>query len=192
MQLLPLAQRAAMHAQEKQVIGELAARLVREDSVIFLNSGSAVPFMLPHLADKNVTIVTHSLNVMYEAAKYASLRVLALGGMLDRYTFSYIGNTAALLRSIHPQTLFMAATALSCEWGASNNTYDEYRMKEEITSLYGNIVVLADSSKLDRNASYTYCPFTRIKAIVTDAMPSSRFMESARKNNISLYYPEPD
>ena len=190
MQLLPLAQRAAMHAQEKQIIGELAAKLAPPNSVVFLDSGSTTPFMLPHLADRGVTVVTHSLNVMVEAAKYPGLKLLALGGMLDRYTFSYIGNTSAMLRSIHPQVLFMAATALSSEWGASNNTYDEYRMKEEITSLYSNIVVLADSSKLDRNASYTYCPFSHIKAIVTDRAPSSRFMEAVKKHGIALHCPE--
>ena len=188
-QLLPLTQRAAMHAAEKQVIGELAARLVEEDSVIFLDSGSTVPLMLPHLADRNVTIITHSLNVMYEAAKYPSLRVLGLGGLLNRYTFSYVGSTCAL-RDIHPQALFMAASALSAKTGAGNNSYEEYTMKSEIVSMYSNIIVLADHSKLDRDATFTYCPFSRIRGIVTDSTPSPGFMEAARESGISVYCPE--
>lgn len=185
--LLPLAKRAEMHAEEKRAIGRAAADLVEDNSVIFLDSGSTVPHMLPYLAGKNVVIVTHSLSVMVEAAKYPNLQVLALGGKLNHATNSLVGDALFSLRSIRLQALFMAATALSVEWGASNNTYDEYRMKSEMMSLHSNIIMLADSSKFGKNATYCYCPFKRIKAIVTDRVPDAHFMEAIRENDIQLH-----
>ena len=189
-EFMPLAKRAKMHAEEKRLIGEMAAGLVEENSVIFLDSGSTVPHMLPHLAGKNVSIVTHSLSVMAEAAKYPSLTVIALGGVLNHATYSLVNEVNSGLRSIRMQTLFMAATALSVEWGASNNTYDEYRLKSELIGLHSNVVILADSSKFGKNATYCYCPFRRIRGIVTDRMPGSRFLDAIGENDIELYCPQ--
>lgn len=187
--LLPFAKRTEMHPQEKQIIGTIAASLVEDDSVVFLDSGSTVPYMLPSLAEKNATIVTHSLSVMLEATKYPNLRVLALGGKLNHATNSLVGDALFGLRSIRLHALFMAATALSVEWGASNNTYEEYRLKSELTQLHSRIYMLADSSKFGKNATYCYCPFTRIKGIVTDKLPNPAFLKAMRDNNIKLYYP---
>lgn len=187
---LPLAERAEMHAEEKRTIGRMAASLVEDDSVIFLDSGTTVPYMLPHLAGKKVRIVTHSLNVMMEAAMYPNLEVLGLGGRLNHATYSLTGEVGVNYRSIRLQTLFMAASALSVEWGASNNTYEEFLMKNELTNLYTNIVILADSSKFGKSATYSYCPFKRIRSIVTDQRPSDDFMKAAADDDIRLYYPE--
>ena len=61
-QLLPFAKRAVMNSAEKQLIGSLAAPLVRDNSTVFLDSGSTVACMLPYLAQRQgLTIVTHSL-----------------------------------------------------------------------------------------------------------------------------------
>ena len=99
-------------------------------------------------------------------------------------------NTSALLRSIHPQMLFMAATALSVEWGASNNTYEEYRLKSELVSAHDNVFVLADHSKIGKNATYCYCPITRIRGIVTDQKPPAPFADTLRQHGIALYCAE--
>lgn len=188
--LVSFNKRMQMHRDEKQVIGKLAASLVEDNSVIFLDSGSTVPYMLPHLVDRHVTVVTHSLSVMLEATKYPDLKVLALGGKLNHATNSLIGEAMFGLRSIRLHALFMAATALSVEWGASNNTYEEYRLKSELTQLHSRIYMLADSSKFGKNATYCYCPFTRIKGIVTDTVPNAVFVKAMRDNNIRLFTPD--
>lgn len=187
--LVPLAKRAEMHADEKRVIGELAATLVEDDSVIFLDSGSTVPYMLPYLASRNVRIVTHSLSVLMEASKYPELEVLATGGRLNHSTSSMVGEAMFDLRNIRLHTLFMAATALSVEWGASNNTYEEYRLKSELVQLHNNVIMLADSSKFGKNATYCYCPFTRVRGIVTDRVPNAHFLKAMREYGVKLYCP---
>lgn len=188
--LLPIAKRAEMHKKQKNIIGELAAGLVEENSVIFLDTGSTVPYMLPYLVGKGVTIVTNSLNVMMEAAKHPDLKVLALGGMINYSTNTIIGEAMFGLRSIRFNALFMAATALSVEWGASNNTYEEYRLKSELMKLHTQIYMLADSSKFGKNATYCYCPFSQIRGIVTDRVPNPSFLKAMRDTSIQLYCPE--
>lgn len=185
--LLPLAKRAELMAEEKQAIGELAASLVEEDSVIFLDSGSTVPHMIPFLSRKNVRIVTHSLSVMVEAAKYPGMKVLSLGGILNHATNSLVDVANFALHTVRIHTLFMAATALSVEWGASNNTYAEYRLKSELVSQNHNVIILADSTKFGRNATYCYCPFHQIRGIVTDRTPPENMLRAIREDDIALH-----
>ena len=62
---VPLQVRAVEHSTAKNIIGRLAAGMVSDGDTIFLDSGTTVACMVPYLAEKeDVTIVTHSLNVM--------------------------------------------------------------------------------------------------------------------------------
>lgn len=188
--LLPIAKRAEMQREEKRLIGKLAATLVEDNSIIFLDSGSTVPSMVPHLTGRGITIVTHSLSVMLEAAKYPDIAVLGLGGKLNHATNALVGEAMTALRSIRLHALFMAATALSVEWGASNNTYEEYRLKSEILKYHSNVILLADSSKFGKNATYCYCPLRQLKGIVTDQMPDAPFLKAMKDSGVRLYCPD--
>lgn len=186
----PFRERAFKNVAEKQVIGELAAGLVPDRSAIFLDSGSTTPCILPYLSEKeNVTIVTHSLSVMYEAAKYPSLNVLALGGMFNHTTSSYIGNADDMLGKIHLQAVFLAASAVSLKWGIGNNTYEEYKIKESVCRYNDNIILMADHTKYDTVACYTFCRFSALSAVVTDQMPAKHYVDAMRDNGIKLYCP---
>ena len=50
--------------------------------------------------------------------------------------------------------------------------------------------MLADNSKFGKNATYCYCPFTRIRGIITDRVPGASFLKAMRDNNIRLYCPD--
>ncbi len=188
---LPLTERKVKNRAEKQIIGQLASTLVQDNSTIFLDSGSTTPYILPHIAEKeNVTIVTYSLNIMYEAAKYPSLSIYSLGGMFNHITGSYISRSNELLNIIHPNTFFMAASAVSLEFGLSNNVYDEFLIKEKIAHQNENIILMADHTKFDSMATYTFCRFSNLAAIVTDSVPPKHYVDAMRSKGMVLYCPE--
>jgi DeoR family myo-inositol catabolism operon transcriptional repressor len=48
--------------------------------------------LLPYIAEKkNITVISHSLTALYEASKYPSLGVIALGGIYNRTSSSFLG-----------------------------------------------------------------------------------------------------
>lgn len=104
--VIPISERSMRNDRAKQAIGRLAATLVQDNMSIFLDSGSTTMRILPYLADKqNVTVITHSLMALYEAAKYPSLHVIALGGMYNWVTSSFVGaNTLDELSKNGPST----------------------------------------------------------------------------------------
>lgn len=185
---LSLAIRSNTNNASKQLIGELASGLVRDGDTIFLDSGSTTPYILPHIATRqNVTIVTHSLSAMYEASKYPSLKVIALGGLYNPTTSSYVGiSTLEALSCISTNAVFMAATGVSLERGLTNTTYFEAEIKRKVVKCSDKIILLADSSKFDFSSTINFFDFQDLFAVVTDQKPSKSYMDVIRRNNIKL------
>lgn len=188
--LLPLPVRAERQHQEKQAIGRFAASLVKDHSTIFLDSGSTTVNILPYLAEKSgITVITHSLSALYEAAKYPEISVIALGGQYSSPTSSYVGaNTLELISNLSIDTVFIAATGVSIENGLSNNTYFEAEIKRCVTRRSKNTILLADHTKFDRDALISFCELSRLSAIVTGEPLSAAYERFAEENHIALHY----
>ncbi len=61
----PIAERAMIASREKDYIGRLAADLVEDGDVIFIDSGTTAYRMIQYMNDrKNVTVISHCLDVM--------------------------------------------------------------------------------------------------------------------------------
>ena len=125
--VIPMSERASRNGAGKQIIGKLASSLVQDGMSIFLDSGSTTVRILPYLTDKkNVTVITHSLMALYEAAKYPQLNVIALGGMYNTATSSFVGsNTLDELSKMAINLVFLGATGVTLERGLTNTTYFE-------------------------------------------------------------------
>jgi len=187
---LPMSVRASRNNDAKQKIGRIAAGLIRDNDTIFLDSGSTVLCMLSHLASrKNITVITHSLSVMYEASKYPALQLIALGGLYNHTTYSFVGiSTLESLSSIAPRAVYIAATGVSLEHGLTNTTYFEAEIKRKVVQNCDNIILMADNSKFDYSSTISFYPFENLSTIVTDKKPPKKYMEAIRQNNISLLY----
>lgn len=190
--VIPMSERAAKNSAAKQIIGRMAASLVHDGMSIFLDSGSTTMRLLPYLSDlNNVTVITHSLTALYEAAKYPSLHVLALGGLYNPSTASFVGgSTLGEIERMTIDMVFLAATGVSLEHGLSNTTYFEVEIKRCVARQNDNIVLMADHTKFGRDALLTYCRFDELSTIVTDAPLPEAYMEVVRQNEILLLTPE--
>lgn len=185
---VPMSIRSSKNQAAKQSIGLLAATLVEDNQTIFLDSGSTILCLLPHLEErKNVTIVTHSLSAMYEASKYPNLNVIALGGLYSPSTNSYVGiSTLEALDHISLDTVFIAATGISLERGLTNTTYFEAEIKRRVVLRGSRVVLLADHTKFDFIATLSFFDFKDLYAVVTDKQPSQAYMNVIHSNHIRL------
>ena len=188
--LIPMTIRANRNKDAKQEIGQMAAELVNDGDTIFLDSGSTVQCIIPHISHKhNITIVTHSLSVMYEASKYPTLQIIALGGLYNHSTSSYVGfSTQEALSNISTNAVFMAATGVSLERGLTNTTYLEAEIKRKVVKKKKKVILMADQSKFDYSSTITFFNFEDLYAVVTDSKPSSKYLDAIQKNGIQLIY----
>lgn len=189
---LPMSIRASQLPEAKREIGRLAATLVKDNSSIFLDSGSTTPNILQYLSQKTrVTVITHSLNALYEAAKYPNLRIIGLGGVYYQDTASYV-DIASLdaLSRMTIDMIFIAATGVSLENGLTNTTFLEAEVKRVVVKRGKKVALMADHGKFDYSSIITFCNFRDLSYVITDRLPPQAYLEEMEKNHIQLLCPE--
>ncbi len=189
--VIPLSERAQKNEAAKQTIGRLAASLVQDSMSVFLDSGSTTIQILPHLAEKrNVTVISHSMIALYEAAKYPDLHIIALGGLYNPTTSSFVGpNTLNDLSKMTMNLAFLAATGVTLDRGLTNTTYFEVEIKQTVARQNQNLVLMADHSKFGNNALLSFCAFDRLSAIVTDQPLPGEYQAAADDFGIRVITP---
>lgn len=187
----PYFQRRTEHLSEKQTIGKLASTMVDDNMVVFLDSGSTTPHILEGLAKKkNITIITYSLSVLYEAAKYPSLNIIGLGGLFDHSTQSFSGHMVlSELSRLNIHIVFISATCVSVQHGLSNYSFQEAEIKQCVTNCCSHVVLMADYSKFGLVGVRSFFPLNKLSGIVTDRCPPKEFMSVINENHIRLLYP---
>lgn len=187
--LAPVHERIMDNQQDKIIIGRLAASLVKDNSVIFLDAGSTVPFLIPHLANmEDITIITHSLTVMIAAQKYPNLQVIGLGGYFNHTTSTFFGDQS-ILEDLKVDTAFLAGNGVSLT-GIGCSCFNEYRVKKHMASHCQNLVFLGDHTKFDKPVAFNYTQLEALTCLVTNRLPPKTYVEAFAQNGTRLLCPE--
>ncbi|MBP2638598.1 MAG: transcriptional regulator, DeoR family, partial [Firmicutes bacterium] len=166
----PFQSREERNISAKQIIAKLASTFVVEGDIIYIDSGTTTMHMIPHLASvKNLTIITGNLNVINGSLLYPDLNVLCTGGTLFRTTNSFVDmNAVNFLKKYNISKAFMASTGVSITKGITNSSSFEYDIKKYIVDSCDKVILLADTTKLDRVSLTTYCDLKDIDVFITN------------------------
>lgn len=188
--VVPLSTRSVLNREAKEAICERAASLLLGCRTIYIDSGTTTVSLLKHIhPDMNLTIISNSLDLFNEAAKHPGCKVISLGGLLSFSTNSFVGIPA--IKSLQGQRIdkaFMGATAVSIEEGATNNSYHESEIKRAVIENSGQVIVLADSTKIEHSASLSFCRFEDIDVLVTEKAPSDDWLQAASEMGVECLY----
>ncbi len=187
-----ITQKSLPEDDARQKIGQLAASLVQDGMSIFLDSGLTTLQILPYIAHKkNITVISHSLIALFEASKYPSLRIIALGGVYNSTSSSFqSGNTLNELSKMSIDIVFLATTGATLELGLTNAFFSDVEIKRSVIKWNKNIVLMADHSKFGRNALLSFCDYQHISVIVTDQPLNSDFMSANVIKHIQVITPQ--
>lgn len=189
--VIPYNTRTVSHLYEKTELAKLAGRFIEDGDTVYLDSGTTTFHLLANIRPGiNVTIVSNSLNVYNEAAKYPYLTVVSTGGLLYHKTNSFVGISAVQnLNEYHINKAFMAATGITIESGATNNSFHEAEVKKAVIRKSKKVILMADHSKIDKAAAITFCPLECLYAFVTDTAPRQEYRDFFDARGIQcLYY----
>lgn len=187
----PLPIRSEINVESKDQIGSLAAQLVEDGDTIFLDSGSTTIYMLRYLTGRNITLITHSLTAINEAAKFDNIRLLALGGQYNAATNSFVGISALnTLADLHITKAFMGATGVSLGNGMSNTTFLEAEIKRSVVAHSNHIILMADHSKFNCDAPISFCRLSSLSDLVTDKPLADDFSAYCSAHTVRVLIPE--
>lgn len=155
----------------KQAIGKSAAELIRDHNRIILDSGSSTTAtMLPSLSSKQgLVVMTNSLKIaqaLHDLEEEPT--ILMTGGTFDPKSEGFQGEMAEkMLRSYNFDQFFIGADGIDLTRGTT--TFNElFRLSQAMADISREVIVLAESNKINRKIPNLELPWSQITTLVTD------------------------
>jgi DeoR/GlpR family transcriptional regulator of sugar metabolism len=157
--------------EEKKAIGRLAAEILRDGQTVLFDSGSTVMEVAQRVVEKGLrlTAVTNDLKMAGLFARYATIQVVVLGGMVRPGSPTLLGEPGlGFLNSLHVDVSFIGIHAVKgtklCE-----TTIDLAVLKRGMLDAAECGVLVADATKFGATAFCDVCDAGKVKEIVTDS-----------------------
>jgi len=162
--------RSYAHSQQKREIAEAALELIKENSVIGLDSSTTTLELAKQLfRKKNITVVSNSLLVPPSLANHRSASVFCVGGHVMMDCMSTEGICACSeIQQYSYDICFLSANAFDFEYGLSNIKYHEIDTKLSFLSRSKFKVLLLDSGKIGRREFRAFSNLSSFDLTITD------------------------
>jgi DeoR family transcriptional regulator of aga operon len=185
----PLKLKATLHRLEKSRIGQEAAKLVRPNETIILDSGTTTAEIAKSLkhAKLKFTVITSALNIANELADAPEISLIMLGGLLRRVSYSFVGPQAeTMLRDLHADRLFLAVDGFDVEGGPFTPDVLEAQLNGLMMKVSKEVTVVADSTKIGRRSLFRIGPVENVHRLITDDRAPEEFTDALRKKGIEV------
>lgn len=166
----PLLFREMQNYYAKKIISNIAIKHVHDGMTIFLDSSSTV-FILAENFKKfnNLKVITNSLKTTMLLSDYQNIKLLSTGGILRENSKSLIGLSAREFVSRYNADLcFMSCRGVTILNGASESNEDEYYVKKQYMQNCKKIILMFDTSKLNKDFICKLAPLNHFNEIITE------------------------
>jgi len=151
--------RETVRREEKEAIGHAAFSLIQPGESVFIDAGTTPAFLAYAINDaKRITVVTNSLVVARTLENRTNVQCILLGGTVHGPTHSLVGQMAeeALSQFRFNRAFINGTSAIDLAAGLSQSTFEELPIKRKAARQASQVVVLADSSKLDKQVTFLF------------------------------------
>lgn len=183
-----------LHANSaaKEAIAQRAAEMIEPGRSIFLDSGTTILKLVNTIDDERLTITTSGPNVALELLKKNMPIVNIVGGMINRDNISVSGTQAIrYMEDINIDIAFLTPSGLTAENGFTCGNYSECEFKQLIIKKARKVVLLMDSSKIDKSLPYTFADIAEIDAIITNRDLPPELSRKAQENGTEIIIAKP-
>ncbi|WP_241648404.1 DeoR/GlpR family DNA-binding transcription regulator [Paenirhodobacter populi] len=183
--------KAALFHAHKRAIGALAATFVRPEMVIYLDAGTTILEIAHCLAGRqDLTIVTNDFVIAAFIAQETSCALWHTGGFVERENQSCVGEAAGeAIRRFNFDIAFLSTSSFGPR-GVSTPSETKVAVKRAVAESARQRVLVTDSSKYGRIATFQALPLHMLTAVVTDSALPESARDTITERGISLHLAE--
>lgn len=190
LQMTEANKRRISDVEAKRKIAAAAFQLLRPNQLIYLDI-STINIALAQMLEKitvRYKILTNMVDVLVILARNPNIELIFAGGLINQ---SRDGFTDALnldfLSRFRPDISFIgtAGCHISNNSLSTHNTNDALH-KARMVELSKYSCIVAESRKMEVEANFSFCPFSRVDALITDAELSKELLAKVDKLGVKI------
>jgi DeoR/GlpR family transcriptional regulator of sugar metabolism len=181
-------EKALEAGQEKAAIAVVAAGMVANGESIILGPGTTMLALARELVDRrDLTVVTNSLLVPPALGAAPGVELLLVGGTVRPSIDAVLGPaTERALRSLRAGIAFVSGSGFSAERGLTTPNLLVAATDQAIVEAAARVVVLADRTKIGREAMFQTIPAQRVDILLTDDGADAEELERLRDVGVEV------
>ena len=163
-------QRAQHYPEEKKIIGELAASLIEDGDIVFINSGTTATQVLQHIRrDLRITVFTNNVNAALDIGD-PGFHYYLTGGEFQSRSNSLAGRFALdNLNLVFANKVILGVDGISLKHGCTVPTNAEAEVvRRMIDRTKGQVIIVADHSKWGAVSNFPVATIDEVDKLVTD------------------------
>jgi DeoR/GlpR family transcriptional regulator of sugar metabolism len=183
--------RAQQNIEAKRVIGKIAADLVHDGDLLFIDAGSTCFEMRHYLPTKReLSVIVHSTNLALELGKNLGVTIIMLGGHYRPDRMDSVGPLSVnAIDQLRGYVAFIGADGLSMDFGLSASDIQTAHLYQHVMKNARESILLVDHTKFLAPSLFRICDIDAVTTVVTDCEPPAGWDEYLGARGIELIFP---
>jgi DeoR family glycerol-3-phosphate regulon repressor len=162
--------RRKIAAEEKDAIGRAAARLIPDNASLFINIGTTTEAVSKALLDHSgLMVITNNINVANRMRVYPSIEVIIAGGVVRGSDGGIVGEAAVdFIRQFKVDYAVIGTSAIDHDGVLLDFDFREVKVAQAIMANARHVILVADSTKFERNAPVRIGHISQVDTFITD------------------------
>ena len=186
--LANLARRSDIAMDEKRALGRMAASLLAEGQLVFIDGGTSTLAMVQQLPPTlRATVATHSPVIAAALIEHPNVEVLMLGGRLFKHSGVAVGaGVAQAIQALRVDCFFLGATGVEAEFGLSTGDAEEAQVKALLMASAAETVLMASSDKLGKVSPYRIAPLSALSTLIVTPQADPAELQALRTPGLEI------
>jgi DeoR/GlpR family transcriptional regulator of sugar metabolism len=166
----PRTEKSLQDVAEKDAMAREAASMVRESMTLYLDAGTTIQAMRPHLsAVESFTVVTNDLATVTAFLDHPGAEIISIGGRVEKDNLSTVGRLAAMtLRELSIDIAFLSSSSWDLRHGVTTPVESKIDPKRAALESASETVLVAGSSKYGQFGRYRVLGLDELDLVITD------------------------
>lgn len=181
-------QRIGQNSAEKENIALGCAGLIKNNTTVFLDSGSLNLLLAQQMpADFSLTVVTHTPLIAAQLTKYPQFELIVLGGKLHQPSGACLGIEALQqLSNLYIDLCFLGGCAMDADGGVTVSGFEEAAFKRALVQQSNRVVTGITAGKLGRISRHRVAACQDLSHIVLDRSTPQSICDLLIQQGLSL------
>ncbi|MCL4121679.1 UNVERIFIED_CONTAM: hypothetical protein GTU68_035212 [Idotea baltica] len=180
--------RRQIAATQKVQIGKAAAAIIPDNTSLFINIGTTTEAFSDALINhKDLMVITNNINVASRLRLNQNNEVIIAGGVVRSSDGGIVGEAAVdFIKNFKVDYAIIGSSAIDSDGALLDFDFREVKVAQAIIANARHVILVADSTKLERSAPVRIGHISQVDTFVTDVIINKEFLQVCIDSEIEV------